>query len=147
MAIKDHARTQAETHPASTSSNVPRTVLLVIGDAIVFLVFAFIGIRSHKEAVDAVKVVTTAAPFALGWFLVAPFVGAFSRKKTDAPGKMTLYTILAWLPSLVLGMTFRGITVDHQVPPPSFMVVTLVTNTLFLLVWRVPFAWLTRKKK
>ncbi len=151
MAIKDQTHITA---PASedvaisdTSSSVRRTVLLVIGDAIVFLVFAFIGITSHKEAVDPVKVITTAEPFALGWFIVAPFVGAFSRKKTATPGKMTLYTVLAWLPSLVLGMTFRGITVDHQVPPLSFMIVTLVTNTLFLLIWRVPFAWLTRKKK
>lgn len=146
MAIKDHVRTQVGASPAPTSSNTQRTVLLVIGDAIVFLVFAFIGVRSHKEAIDVVKVATTAAPFALGWFIVAPFVGAFSRKKTDAPGKMALYTVLAWLPSLVLGMTFRGLTVDHQVPPPSFMIVTLITNTIFLLIWRVPFAWLTRKK-
>jgi hypothetical protein len=150
MAIKDQTHITA---PASedvaisdTSSNVRRTIFLIIGDAIVFLVFAFIGINSHKEAIDPVKVITTAAPFALGWFIVAPFVGAFSRKKTATPRKMTLYTILAWLPSLVLGMTFRGITVDHQVPPPSFMLITLVTNTLFLLIWRVPFAWLTRKK-
>jgi Protein of unknown function (DUF3054) len=142
MAIKDHVRMEAGASPVPTSS---RTVLLVIGDAIVFLVFAFIGVKNHKEAVDFVKVVTTAAPFALGWFIVAPFVGAFSRKKTGAPGKMALYTILAWLPSLVLGMTFRGITVDHKVPPPSFIVITLISNTIFLSIWRVPFAWLTRK--
>ena len=141
MATKDHVQAGANPVPASS-----RTVLLVIGDAIVFLVFAFIGIMSHKEAVDPVKIVTTAAPFALGWFIVAPFVGAFSRKKTGAPGKMALYTILAWLPSLVLGMTFLGIIVDHKVPPLSFITVTLITNTLFLLIWRMPFAWLTRKK-
>ena len=133
--------------PSNTSPSARRTIFLVIGDAIAFLVFALIGLSSHKEAVDAVKVVTTASPFALGWFIVAPFVGAFSRKKTAEPGKMALYTILAWLPALVLGMTFRGITVDHKVPPPSFIVITLISNTIFLLIWRVPFAWLTGKKK
>ena len=147
MAIKNHVAAGAEASPAPTSSNIRRTVFLIIGDAIVFLVFAFIGTTSHKEAIDPVKVVTTAAPFALGWFIVAPFVGAFSRKKTTEVRKMALYTILAWLPSLVLGMTFRGITVDHKVPPTSFMIVTLISNTIFLLIWRVPFAWLTGKKR
>jgi len=151
MAIKDptpiSAPTGEDVTPSNTSSNVRRTILLIIGDAIVFLVFAFIGISSHKEPIDPIKVVTTAAPFALGWFVVAPFVGAFSRKKTAKPGKMALYTILAWLPALVLGMTFRGITVDHKVPPPAFIVITLISNTIFLSIWRVPFAWLTGKKK
>ncbi len=147
MAINDQTPMTGRI-PAPTSSNARRRIVfLVIGDAIVFLVFAFIGIMSHKEAVDPAKVVTTAVPFALGWFIVAPFVGAFSRKKTEGPRKMALSTVLAWLPSLVLGMTFRGITVDHQVPPPSFMVITLIANTIFLLIWRVPFAWLTGKKK
>jgi len=151
MAIKDHTDipgpVDENVTPSNTSSNTRRTIFLVIGDAIVFLVFAFIGISSHKEAVDPMKVITTAAPFALGWFIVAPFIGAFSRKKTAEPAKMALYTILAWLPSLVLGMTFRGITVDHKVPPTSFIIITLISNTIFLSIWRVPFAWLTGKKK
>ena len=151
MAIEDQTHISTpideDVKTSNTSSNAWRTIFLIIGDAVVFLVFAFIGISSHKEAVDPVKVVTTAAPFALGWFIVAPFMGAFSRKKTAEPGKMALYTVLAWLPSLVLGMTFRGITVDHKVPPLSFMVITLISNTIFLSIWRVPFAWLTGKKK
>jgi hypothetical protein len=146
MAIKNQTPSGGDVTPSDTLSNIRRTALLVIGDAIVFLVFAFIGTKSHKEAVDPIKVITTAAPFALGWFIVAPFVGAFSRKKTTEVRKIALYTILAWLPSLVLGMIFRGITVDHKIPPPSFMIVTLISNTIFLLLWRVPFAWLTGKK-
>jgi Protein of unknown function (DUF3054) len=147
MAIKNQIATRGEVNSTPTSSNIRRTVFLVIGDTIVFLVFAFIGTTSHKEAIDPVKIVTTAAPFALGWFIVAPFIGAFSRKKTTGVRKMALYTVLAWLPSLVLGMVFRGITVDHKVPPTSFMIVALISNTIFLLIWRVPFAWLTGKRK
>jgi hypothetical protein len=151
MAIKDQTDISPpvgeDVTATHTSSNARRTMFLIIGDAIVFLVFAFIGLTSHKEAVDPVKVVTTAAPFALGWFIVAPFVGAFSRKRTAEPAKMALYTILAWLPSLVLGMTFRGLIVDHKVPQPSFITITLIFNMILLSIWRVPFAWLTGKKK
>jgi hypothetical protein len=151
MSIKDQTHISTpmgeDVTTSNTSSNARRTIFLIIGDAIVFLVFAFIGLTSHKGAIDPVKVVTTAAPFALGWFIVAPFIGAFSRKKTAEPGKMALYTILAWLPSLMLGLAFRGITVDHKVPQTSFIIVTLISNTIFLSIWRVPFAWLTWKKK
>jgi len=141
------ASTMEKVTTSDTSANTQRIIFLILGDAIVFLVFSFIGILSHKEALDPVKVVTTAAPFMLSWFIVAPFAGAFSRKKTVEPRAMALSTILAWLPSLVLGLTFRGITVDHAVPPVSFMVVVLITNTIFLLLWRVPFTWLTEKGK
>jgi hypothetical protein len=130
-----------------TASNTRRLIFLVIGDCIVFLVFAIIGILNHKKELSPINLANDAIPLVLGWFLVAPLIGAFSRKKTAEPRKMALYTVLAWLPSLVLGMTFRGIAVDHQVPPTTFVVVTLITNTVFLLIWRVPFAFLTRKKK
>lgn len=131
----------------ATTPAARRTLFLIIGDAIVFLLFALIGTKSHGEAIDPVKVVTTALPFAAGWFIAAPFVGAFSRQKTATPGKMALWTFLSWLPALVIGMTIRGITVDHKVPPTSFIIVAFLSNTVFLLLWRVPFSWLSAKKK
>lgn len=130
-----------------TSSNTRRVIFLVIGDTIVFLVFAITGILQHKKPLTPTNLANDAIPFLLGWFLIAPLIGAFARKKTDRPGKMALYTVLAWLPSFVLGMTFCGIAVDHQVPPTSFMLVVLITNTIFLLIWRIPFAFLTGKRK
>jgi hypothetical protein len=124
-----------------------RIIFLVIGDTIVFLAFAIIGILNHKKTLSPINLANDTIPFMLGWFLVAPLVGAFTYRKTDTPRKMALYTILAWLPALILGMTFRGIAVDHQVPQTSFIIVVLITNMVFLLIWRIPFALLTGKKK
>jgi hypothetical protein len=125
-------------------SGASRIALLVIGDALVFIIFAVIGMRSHKVSLTVPSVLQTAAPFAIGWFLVSPFVGAFRRKITSQPGKMSLRTALAWLIAWPVGLLLRGIF-QHEIPPISFAIVTLITNTIFLQLWRVPFAWVTRR--
>jgi hypothetical protein len=128
----------------SQKSGASRIALLVIGDALVFIIFAVIGMRSHKVALTVPSVLQTAAPFAIGWFLVSPFVGAFRRKTTNQLSKMSLRTALAWLIAWPVGLLLRGIF-QHEIPPISFAIVTLITNTIFLQLWRVPFAWVTRK--
>jgi hypothetical protein len=37
-------------------------------------------------------------------------------------------------------MALRGIFVDHGIPPLTFAIITLVFNTVILLVWRWPYA-------
>jgi Protein of unknown function (DUF3054) len=125
-------------------SGTSRIALLAIGDALVFVIFAVIGMRSHKVSLTVPSVLQTAAPFAIGWFLVSPFVGAFRRKIISQPSKMSLRTALGWLIAWPIGLLLRGI-VEHEIPPLSFAIVTLITNTIFLQLWRVPFAWFTRR--
>ncbi|MBV9230257.1 MAG: DUF3054 domain-containing protein [Chloroflexi bacterium] len=123
-------------------SNAKRITLLVIGDVLVFLIFSAIGRRSHGEAagLDAlVQIAFTAAPFAIGWFIVSPFVGAFRRGLEVQPGKMALRTALAWVAAWPVGLLIRGL-IEWKVPPLSFALVTLISNTVFLLIWRWPFA-------
>jgi hypothetical protein len=130
-------------------SDTQRITFLVIGDAVVFLVFAAIGRRSHGEGSGLgaiMQVVVTAIPFAIGWFLVSPFIGgAFRRGLEGRPGEMARRTALAWLAAWPVSMALRGIFVDHAVPPLSFAVITLISNTILLLAWRVPFAFITRR--
>lgn len=135
-----HRTTSGEPQGAGAS----RIVLLAIGDALVFIIFAVIGMRSHKVGLAVPSVLQTAAPFAIGWFIVSPFVGAFRRKITSQPGKMSLRTALSWLIAWPVGLLLRGIF-NHEIPPVSFAIVTLITNAIFLQIWRVPFAWFTRK--
>jgi hypothetical protein len=125
-------------------SEAPRIALLAIGDALVFIIFAVIGMRSHKVALTVPSVLQVAAPFAIGWFVVSPFVGAFRKRITSQPRKMSLRTALAWLLAWPIGLLLRGI-LDKEIPPVSFAIVTLIINTIFLQLWRVPFAWVTRR--
>ena len=116
-----------------------RTIILVLGDALVFLIFATIGRRSHGELAGLgamVQTVLTAVPFAIGWFLVAPFVGAYRRQVVTQPRKMFLRTLLAWVAAWPVAMALRGIFVDHAIPPATFALITLISNTILLSMWR-----------
>lgn len=134
------------TPTAQSPSNKQRIINLAIGDVLVFLIFATIGIRSHDETLSVPKVLITAAPFIAAWFLVSPFIGAFRRGLELQPGKMVLRTLLAWLASWPVALLFRGL-LEWKFPPLSFALVTLITNTLFFLIWRWPFALVSRQRQ
>ena len=118
-------------------------IMLVIGDLLCFLIFAALGRDTHGETSGFAaipQIIKTALPFAAGWFLVSPFVGAFRHKILAQPRAMVMRTVLAWLLSWPIAMLLRGIFVDHGIPPFSFAFVVLLFNTVLLLVWRWPFA-------
>ncbi len=144
------------TSAPSSSENVDkaaetrRLANLVIGDILVFLVFSVIGRISHGEPVGLTalpQVVGTAAPFAAGWFIVAPFVGAYRRDITARPREMAKRTAFAWVLACPVGLTLRGIFVDHGAPPFSFAVITLLFVLIIMLLWRWPYALTNSLKK
>ncbi len=135
-----------ETSGGQRNAGWQRSAILVVGDIIVFLVFAIIGRRSHSEASDIFGPAITALPFAAAWFLVAPFVGAFKRGLERNTGKFALRTFLAWLAAWPVAMLFRGVFVDKGVPPWTFALITLISNTILLQVWRVPFSLFFKKR-
>ena len=118
-------------------------IMLVIGDLLCFLIFVAFGRNSHGEASGFAaipQIIITALPFAAGWFLVSPFVGACRHKILAQPRAMAIRTTLAWLLGWPIAMFLRGIFVDHGIPPFSFAFIVLLFNTVLLLVWRWPFA-------
>lgn len=137
-----------------------RVALFVLGDALAFLLFAAIGRRSHQEAAGLSalgQIAWTAVPFALGWFAVAPFFGAFRRapevatssRRGKAVGTGTpiesavavlARTELAWLAAWPVALLLRwALSSDHQIPL-SFALVILIANAILLGSWRTAFA-------
>lgn len=126
-------------------STLQRAVL-VVGDVVAFIVFAWIGRRSHAESVGLdglVETVETAAPFIAGWFLVSPLLGAFRAEM--APGVMARRTALAWLPALPVALVLRALALGRA-SPAIFAVITGVTNLVLLVGWRTAFAWVLRRR-
>jgi FlaA1/EpsC-like NDP-sugar epimerase len=124
--------------PQSLVATARRPAALVFGDACSFLVFAAVGRASHNEAagLDAFWLIAqTAAPFALGWFVVAPFFGVYRRASTSGARKMLLRTALAWVCAWPVGLLLRWLF-KGEVPPVSFAIVTLIANLVFLGLWR-----------
>jgi hypothetical protein len=125
-------------------------IMLVIGDMVCFLIFAALGRNSHGEASGFAaipQIIITALPFAAGWFLVSPFVGAFRHKIMAQPRSMVIRTAVAWILAWPVAMLLRGIFVDHGVPPLSFAIIVLLFNMLLLLIWRWPFALINSLRK
>lgn len=119
---------------------------ILFGDVLVFIIFAVIGRQSHGEDTGLTaffRVIWTALPFALGWFIISPFVGAFRRELMGEPRKMAKQTLLAWIASWPLGL-FLHFVFEWRMPTvttvATFGLVSLLFNALVLLVWRVPFA-------
>lgn len=155
----DHIQQNTPAAPAQANTR-KYIVALVIGDIITFLVFAALGRRSHGEAAGLAawfEVVQTAAPFILGWFIVAPFVGAYRLRKNaerrtpndqsvalSVPA-MLQQTTLAWLAAWPLGLVLRALFLQRGIPV-SFAIVTLLTNMVLLGGWRAVFAWLALRR-
>ena|SRR5579862_3837755 len=134
--------------PLTSSVRLWRLVGLIVGDACVFLIFAAVGRASHHETSGLVvfwQVVQTAAPFALGWFVVAPFLGVYRDAVTSKLRSMLGHTALGWLCAWPAAMVLRWLFTLNDAPLSigswiSFSLVVLITNMLFLSVWRTLFA-------
>ncbi len=144
MPEKTDQPTETTQTDTTTTSNTRRIINLALGDILVFLIFALIGRQSHNEPIGPsaiLQIILTALPFALGWFIVSPFVGAFRRGLETQPRAMAIRTSLSWLLAWPVGLflrwLFSGFT---DFPPLTFALITLFFNLVVLLVWRWPYA-------
>lgn len=150
---------QTTPHPATPAPSTAPTrtrqthLLLIAGDLISFTIFAIIGRRSHSEPADVLawyEVLKTAAPFMAGWFLVAPWLGAFRaadylRGATHGIGTVARRTALAWLVAAPLALLLRALLLQRGIPW-TFALITFTTNLIFLTGWRSLFALLWRRR-
>jgi hypothetical protein len=133
----------------SATPDLRRTAALAVGDALAFMLFAAIGRASHGEAsgLSAIlEVAETAAPFMIGWFVIAPFAGAYAPVISSQPRRMVGRTALAWLIAWPIGLIVRAVIRSTSIAP-TFAVITLVTVLLILLGWRGAFVWLSTRAR
>ncbi|HZC06752.1 MAG TPA: DUF3054 domain-containing protein [Ktedonobacterales bacterium] len=137
------------TPPSATTTTSPwRVVTLVVGDALSFLVFAGLGRNQHGETSGLAalgQVALTALPFALGWFLVSPWVGAYRRAATDTVARMLKRTELAWIATYPVALILRVLIAPDHKMPITFAIVILLANAIILGVWRSVFALVERR--
>jgi hypothetical protein len=117
---------------------------LAAGDALAFVAFAALGHRDHGETSSVVSVLGTALPFLAGWFLVAPWAGAYDVAPRDPLRAVLARTAIAWVCAWPPSLLIRAVALQH-IPPLTFVVVTLLFNTLILLSWRTFFMLLARR--
>jgi hypothetical protein len=146
MSVQDETNQPATKRKYAASKEMSyrqALISLVIGDILVFIIFAIIGDKSHGQLsgpASLFRSLLVALPFIAGWFIVSPFMGLFRRDLLTQPRAMAIRTLWAWIPAWVIAMILRGIFFDYGVPAPAFMVVALLFNLALLEIWRWPFA-------
>ncbi len=132
---------------AAGTPDLRRTGALVAGDLVAFHVVTAIGLLSHGELnrLGALgEVVQIAMPFAAGWFVVAPWLGAYRPEVLAQPWHVLGRVALAWLIALPIGLVLWSLVRQKSVQP-AFAVVTFITNLVVLLGWRATFALLAAR--
>lgn len=106
-------------------------LLPVLLDAVLVVVFAVLGRRTHADGVDLNGVARTAAPFlvgtAAGWLLAS--ITLDQEPRTLAFGAVVVVC------TVVVGMLLRKLATEGTAP--SFIVVATLVLTAFLLGWRL----------
>jgi hypothetical protein len=102
--------------------------LAIAADVLAVLGFATLGRRSHAEGIEALGVLTTAAPFLLGLL-----IGWLGMRAGRAPLRLTV-GLGVWSTVVVAGLGLRA-ALTHRLPP-TFVLITAVSLALLLLGWR-----------
>jgi hypothetical protein len=143
MALTDRS------HSAPSALDTRLITGLAAGDLVAFNIVTAIGLLSHGEltGLDSVgQVAIVAAPFAIGWFLIAPFAGAFRSDIASQPRRILPRAAVAWLIALPIGLLLWSLIRQKQIQTP-FAIVTFITNLIVLLGWRGIFAWLATRNR
>lgn len=122
-----------------------RLAVLIGGDVLTLLLFTWFGRSSHAlSALDIAAGLTTAAPFLMSWFALAPLAGLFRAKVNQTWQKFVPRILLVWLIGGPLAGLLRALFLGRPIPEgiiPTFVLVTMVVASLFMLIWRLGYSW------
>jgi peptidoglycan/LPS O-acetylase OafA/YrhL len=123
----------------TTQTVRPTTATLAAGaDVLAVLVFAAVGRSSHAEVVDALGLLTTAAPFLLGLL-----VGWLGARVWRAPLRLPV-GVAVWAGVVVIGLGVRA-TFTHRLPL-TFVLIAAASLALLLLGWRIVARLIARSR-
>lgn len=110
----------------------------IAGDLIVLLLVTVIGLATHDTLNSGIShFLANFLPFTAGWFLAAPFIGAYDQK-TLADASQLWRPFWAAILSAPMGGLLRSLALGTAVVP-VFVIVMGGTLALALLAWRVVF--------
>jgi hypothetical protein len=109
------------------------------GDVCVIVVVLGLGIVRHRglEGLgDLPGVAETVTPFLLGWFVLAPLLGAYGEPVLRDRGQAVLRGVGAWIGAAVLGSAIRSTAAFSGGATPVFVAVVAGTGGIAIAIWR-----------
>jgi hypothetical protein len=115
-----------------------RTLALAVGDLLLIAVFVVAGELSHgiSPVEQPWLVLDTAAPFYIGWLLVAPLAGLYGARALETPRRAALLAAGAWIGAALIGQLLRGTTLFHGGLSLPFVLVSIGVGLALLVPWR-----------
>lgn len=114
-------------------------IALLIGDLVVFLLFAWLGRVEHEMTMELSEVLVSAAPFAIAWLVVGLFTGAYTARALRSAGAGALRAIQTWLIAAPWALVARSIYLGTPIIL-SFAAVTFGMLVVALPLWRAIYA-------
>lgn len=122
-----------------------RRWILILGDLIVFLLFAYLGKTAHGQTgFTLYEIVQTAFPFAVGWLFVGSMMNVFAEEATQRSGNALRTTFKTWLVAGPASLALWGI-LHVKVPHWSFALVAFTVSLVLLLIWRGLFGFVVSR--
>ncbi|WP_018131358.1 DUF3054 domain-containing protein [Effusibacillus pohliae] len=117
--------------------------ILLIGDLLMLILFAFIGQSEHKTFTTLGGTLKTAAPFMIAWGVVALIFGLYNMRHYETFAAMFKRTLPVWAIAIPAGLALRALFLGKGIKVP-FLVVAMISTFVLLFVWRFLFTWLAR---
>ena len=122
---------------------MPLILIAALGDLAVFALFVFAG-RVEHGIVQEAAFWRTALPFAVVWFALSPWIGAF-RASTLTSVRASAWRIpLIWLLCGVIAVVLRVWLTDRTFQL-TFALVAIGVQAVLLLGWRVTLSLVSRR--
>lgn len=112
---------------------------MLLFDAVVLLVFASVGRRSHDEGNAITGVLVTAWPF----LVAAGFGHLINLAALRRPPSALVAGVVVWVCTVAGGMLLRHLA--DRGTAFSFIVVATTFTGVFMLGWRAAAAWRIRR--
>jgi hypothetical protein len=115
---------------ARAERNVP-PVVLAVGDGLVLVLWAVLGLMHHEEGVTFAGLLRNAGPILVGWFAAALALRTYAR-----PGFLRF--LATWAIGITVGVLLRSLilTKPWNGDEFTFLGVTLAVTLALLLLWR-----------
>jgi hypothetical protein len=118
-------------------------LILISGDIVIFMFFAFTGRETHApgDANLIVNALPTLLTFLIVWFVIAA-VGRVYRSGVITHSRSAVrHTLIAWIIAAPIAIVMRALLLSRTAIPWQFVAVTIGLVGTLLLVWHGGLAW------
>ena len=123
-------------------------LLLVVGDVVIFMFFAFAGRETHApgDVNPIVNALPTLLTFLIVWLAIATLSRVYRSDMMTNLRSAVSRTLIAWISAAPIAIVIRAILLSRTAIPWQFVAVTIGLVGTLLLVWHSALAWLLARR-